>query len=213
MNAVGYTTKGQAPRPAEDGADRRHRRPRRNGGDERRLGRHPHDQHARAPRASSPSRPKAQEVLARPSRTAAISKHTNAFKLTRDVVIPLPRMGDYCDGIERINIELSTQNKLALCDDALPNSCRANCRCMPATPNRQGRADRRPPPGRARLCDQRPPPLAVAARQPRPAAGRAEKQFAGYGVAAGELSNRAANPDALPPPAGTTPSAPRGRRN
>ena len=25
-------------------------------------------------------------------------------------------MGDYCDGIERINIELSTQNKLALCD-------------------------------------------------------------------------------------------------
>ena len=25
-------------------------------------------------------------------------------------------MGDYCDGIERINIELSIQNKLALCD-------------------------------------------------------------------------------------------------
>src|SRR5574343_659138 len=41
------------------------------------------------------------------SRTAAISKHTNAFKLNEDVVIPLPRMGDYCDGIERINIELS----------------------------------------------------------------------------------------------------------
>ena len=50
------------------------------------------------------------------SRTAAISKHTNAFKVNEDVVIPLPRMGDYCDGIERINIELSTQNKLALCD-------------------------------------------------------------------------------------------------
>ena len=50
------------------------------------------------------------------SRTAAISRHTNAFKLNEDVVIPLPRMGDYCDGIERINIELSTQNKLALCD-------------------------------------------------------------------------------------------------
>jgi FAD/FMN-containing dehydrogenase len=32
------------------------------------------------------------------------------------VVIPLPRMGDYCDGIERINIELSIANKLALCD-------------------------------------------------------------------------------------------------
>ena len=50
------------------------------------------------------------------SRTAAISRHTNAFKLNEDVVIPLPRIGDYCDGVERINIELSLQNKLALCD-------------------------------------------------------------------------------------------------
>jgi FAD/FMN-containing dehydrogenase len=50
------------------------------------------------------------------SRTAAISRHTNAFKLNEDVVIPLLRMGEYCDGIERINIELSIGNKLALCD-------------------------------------------------------------------------------------------------
>jgi len=50
------------------------------------------------------------------ARTAAIAKHTNAFKLNEDVVIPLPRMGDYCDGIERINIELSIKNKLKLCD-------------------------------------------------------------------------------------------------
>jgi FAD/FMN-containing dehydrogenase/Fe-S oxidoreductase len=50
------------------------------------------------------------------SRTAAISRHTNAFKVNEDVVIPLPRMGEYCDGIERINIELSIHNKLALCD-------------------------------------------------------------------------------------------------
>ena len=49
------------------------------------------------------------------ARTAAISRHTNAFKVNEDVVIPLPRMGDYCDGIERINIELSIQNKLELC--------------------------------------------------------------------------------------------------
>jgi len=48
------------------------------------------------------------------SRTAAIAKHTNAFKVNEDVVIPLPRMGDYCDGIERINIELSLHNKLKL---------------------------------------------------------------------------------------------------
>jgi len=50
------------------------------------------------------------------SRTAAISRHTNAFKINEDVVIPLPRMGDYCDGIDRFNIELSIGNKLELCD-------------------------------------------------------------------------------------------------
>jgi len=50
------------------------------------------------------------------ARTAAIAKHTNAFKINEDVVIPLPRMGDYCDGIERINIELSMYNKLKLLD-------------------------------------------------------------------------------------------------
>ncbi len=49
-------------------------------------------------------------------RTAAISRHTNAFKINEDVVIPLPRMAEYTDGIERINIELSLRNKLALCD-------------------------------------------------------------------------------------------------
>jgi len=49
-------------------------------------------------------------------RTAAISKHTNAFKINEDVVIPLPRMAEYTDGIERINIELSLHNKLALVD-------------------------------------------------------------------------------------------------
>ncbi|MEO6409606.1 MAG: DUF3683 domain-containing protein, partial [Burkholderiaceae bacterium] len=49
-------------------------------------------------------------------RTAAISKHTNAFKVNEDVVIPLPRMGEYTEGIERINIELSLRNKLMLVD-------------------------------------------------------------------------------------------------
>ncbi len=47
-------------------------------------------------------------------RTAAISKHTNAFKVNEDVVIPLPRMGEYTEGIERLNVELSLRNKLAL---------------------------------------------------------------------------------------------------
>ncbi len=47
-------------------------------------------------------------------RTAAIARHTNAFKINEDVVIPLPRMGEYVDGIERINVELSLRNKLQL---------------------------------------------------------------------------------------------------
>lgn len=48
------------------------------------------------------------------ARTAAIAAHTNAFKINEDVVIPLPRLSEYNDGIERINIELSTKNKLAI---------------------------------------------------------------------------------------------------
>ncbi|MEW6415413.1 MAG: DUF3683 domain-containing protein [Pseudomonadota bacterium] len=50
------------------------------------------------------------------ARTAAIAAHTNAFKINEDVVIPLDRLGDYTDGVERINIELSIANKLKLCD-------------------------------------------------------------------------------------------------
>jgi len=50
------------------------------------------------------------------ARTAAIARHTNAFKINEDVVIPLDRMGEYTDGIERINIELSLKNKLQLLD-------------------------------------------------------------------------------------------------
>src|SRR5690606_23874029 len=51
------------------------------------------------------------------ARTAAIARHTNAFKINEDVVIPLERMGEYTDAIERINIELSTRNKLRLLDE------------------------------------------------------------------------------------------------
>jgi FAD/FMN-containing dehydrogenase/Fe-S oxidoreductase len=48
------------------------------------------------------------------ARTAAIAAHTNAFKINEDVVIPLPRLNDYNLGIERINIEYSIRNKLAM---------------------------------------------------------------------------------------------------
>ncbi|MFO8155164.1 MAG: FAD-binding and (Fe-S)-binding domain-containing protein, partial [Thiohalospira sp.] len=53
------------------------------------------------------------------ARTAAIAAHTNAFKINEDVVIPLDRLGDYNDGIERINIELSTSNKIRTIDALL----------------------------------------------------------------------------------------------
>ncbi len=48
------------------------------------------------------------------ARTAAIAKHTNAFKINEDVVIPLDRLSEYNDGIERINIVQSTRNKLQM---------------------------------------------------------------------------------------------------
>jgi FAD/FMN-containing dehydrogenase/Fe-S oxidoreductase len=51
------------------------------------------------------------------AKTAAIAKHTNAFKINEDVVIPLERLGEYTDAIERINIELSIQNKLETADE------------------------------------------------------------------------------------------------
>jgi len=56
------------------------------------------------------------------SRTAAISAHTNAFKINEDVVIPIPRLNDYNRGIERLNIEQSIKNKiqtLKLCTEFL----------------------------------------------------------------------------------------------
>lgn len=46
------------------------------------------------------------------ARTAAISAHTNAFKINEDVVIPLAHLNEYNMGVERINIEQSITNKL-----------------------------------------------------------------------------------------------------
>ncbi|MDQ5959047.1 MAG: hypothetical protein QG592_125, partial [Pseudomonadota bacterium] len=128
------------------------------------------------------------------SRTAAISRHTNAFKVNEDVVIPLPRMGDYCDGIERINIELSTQNKLALCDELaqflsgeLPlDAGDAEVGKDELIGDRRQAALDYVNSVRRRwqwLLDNLDLPLAEA-----------EKQFADYGISAGELSNRAASP-------------------
>ncbi len=60
------------------------------------------------------SREARERFWAERKRTAAIAAHTNAFKINEDVVIPLERLGDYSDRIERINIEQSTRNKLAM---------------------------------------------------------------------------------------------------
>jgi FAD/FMN-containing dehydrogenase/Fe-S oxidoreductase len=46
--------------------------------------------------------------------TAAIAAHTNAFKINEDVVLPLENLAEYSDGIEKINIKLSIENKLQI---------------------------------------------------------------------------------------------------
>ncbi|WP_415880004.1 DUF3683 domain-containing protein [Methylomonas sp. TEB] len=127
-------------------------------------------------------------------RTAAIARHTNAFKINEDVVIPLPRMGDYCDGIERINIELSLNNKLRLCS-ALIELLGGD---LPLRAYEEGV-------NKAELLDER-RALALDAvdtvkqrwqwiydNLDLPLA-EAEKAFASQGIQAGELSNRAVEP-------------------
>lgn len=53
-----------------------------------------------------------QRFWADRSRTAAIAKHTNAFKVNEDIVIPLEKLAEYNKGVERINIEQSLKNKI-----------------------------------------------------------------------------------------------------
>ncbi|TLS69285.1 DUF3683 domain-containing protein [Mariprofundus erugo] len=49
-------------------------------------------------------------------RMAAIARHTRAFKLNEDVVIPLPRLSEYNDYVEHLNIENSIGNKIEVLD-------------------------------------------------------------------------------------------------
>ncbi|MDQ7000966.1 MAG: DUF3683 domain-containing protein [Mariprofundus sp.] len=49
-------------------------------------------------------------------RMAAIAKHTRAFKLNEDVVIPLDRLSEYNDYVEHLNIENSISNKIDILD-------------------------------------------------------------------------------------------------
>jgi FAD/FMN-containing dehydrogenase len=90
------------------------------------------------------------------ARTAAIAAHTNAFKINEDVVIPLERLAEYEEGIERINIEYSTRNKLAMIDavlEYLAGDCRS-CASAPSTRTARRTAPSSPPRPRrrARIC-------------------------------------------------------------
>ncbi len=102
------------------------------------------------------------------ARTAAIARHTNAFKINEDVVIPLPRMAEYTDGIERINIELSIRNKLKLVA-ALESMLSVDPATLPL-----GKTDEAGPDGRlpAELLQQR-----VADAQQRLSAVRARWEY------------------------------------
>ena len=118
------------------------------------------------------------------SRTAAISRHTNAFKINEDVVIPLPRMGDY-----------PTASSASTSSCRWPTSCAcrraaefstAACRWTPAMPRttdelmgdrrqarsidavrRAGLAAGQQPDGRA-ACRGRPPASPNAPLEPAP---------------------------------------------
>ncbi len=57
-----------------------------------------------------------KQFWAERSKTSAISKHTNAFKLNEDIVIPLDAIGAYTDACERFNICCSIQNKIDMID-------------------------------------------------------------------------------------------------
>jgi len=128
------------------------------------------------------------------ARTAAIARHTNAFKINEDVVIPLPRMGDYCDGIERINIELSIRSKLRLCDalsefldgDLPLHKGDANLEADELIGDRRNQAIEQI----AGVCRRW---RWILANLDLPLA-EAESKFAGLGIDAGPLTNRAANP-------------------
>ena len=67
-------------------------------------------------------------------------------------MIPLPRMGEYTEGIERINIELSLRNKLALVDRLEAFFARGN---LPLGQERRRRRDRRAPNCWRTACSRR----------------------------------------------------------
>jgi len=68
------------------------------------------------PRVSSPSVPRRAGGSGRPGTHRGDRRAHQCFQDNEDVVIPLARLAEYAEGIERINIEHSIQNKLAIID-------------------------------------------------------------------------------------------------
>jgi len=137
---------------------------------------------------------RAQEVLARPR---PYRRHRQAHQRLQDQRgrgDPAARMGDYCDGIERINIDLSIRNKLrlvdalkAFLDGELPlHPHDANLDAETLIGDRRARALELLSATRARwqwVLDALDLPLA-----------QAEAEFARLGIQAGPLANRADQP-------------------
>ena len=113
VKAVGYATKAKRHGRPKMVLLARHRRRRRGRGRRRRRPKSCASPTCAAPKGSSRCRPMRARSSGSTARAPRRSpRHTNAFKINEDVVIPLPRLGDYTDGIERINIELSLSNKI-----------------------------------------------------------------------------------------------------
>jgi FAD/FMN-containing dehydrogenase/Fe-S oxidoreductase len=59
----------------------------------------------------------------------AIAKHTNAFKLNEDVVIPLDKLPEFADFIEKLNLTKELENNIAILqavDTLLGDECRSH---------------------------------------------------------------------------------------
>jgi FAD/FMN-containing dehydrogenase len=137
VRAVGYADQGQAPRPAEDGADRRHRRPRRNAvmaaaSEVVRM------TNRAAPKASSPSSPTRARNSGSTARAPPPSRATpTPSRSTRTWSSRCRAWATTATASSASTSSCRSQNKLALCD-ALPSSSPATCRC---TRRRQPRRD------------------------------------------------------------------------
>jgi FAD/FMN-containing dehydrogenase/Fe-S oxidoreductase len=120
-------------RPAQDGAHRRHRRRRRGRGGARRQRGGAHRQRPPWRRLRRRVGRRAQEVLGRPQAHRGHRAPHQRLQGERGRGDPAARMGEYTEGIERINVELSLRNKLQLADRLVDFLPPVRCRWARAT--------------------------------------------------------------------------------